>query len=182
VLCITTRDGKNSQILSMTDGHKIASHDLPARQNRLAIAGRNLLIVQPTKSNKENRLQLAVVDITDKSHRTICECPATTRGVITEDNIFLAITLDGQLTAIDVASGQTKFTTTLEEMPTRFRELRCLPWQDRYILFASRNTTMGDEKRFRGIDAVERFGAGSGLERAESSTVWSLSKLTGDMM
>ena len=41
---------------------------------------------------------------------------------------------------------------------------------------------MGDEKRFRGIDAVERFGAGPGLERAESSTVWSLSKLTGDMM
>ncbi len=182
VLCITSRDGKNSQILSMIDGHKIASHDLPARQNRLAIAGRNLLVVQATKSDNKKNLQLAVVDITNNSHRTICECPATTRGVITEDNIFLAITTDGQITAIDVASGQIKFATTLEEMPTRFRELRCLPWQDSYILFASRNTNMGDEKRFRGIDAVERFGAGPGLERAESSTVWSLSKLTGDMM
>jgi outer membrane protein assembly factor BamB len=182
VLCITSRDGKNSQILSMTDGHKIASHDLPARQNRLAIAGRNLLVVQPTNSDTDETLQLAVVDITDKSHRAICECPATTRGVITEDNIFIAITTDGQLTAIDVANGQTKFVTMLEEMPTGFRELRCLPWQDRYIVFASRNTTMGDEKRFQGIDAVERFGVGSGLEKADSSTVWSLSKLTGDMM
>ena len=182
VLCVTSRDGKNSQVLSMTDGHKIASHDLPARQNRLAIAGRNLLVVQPSNSDTDENLQLAVVDITDKSHRAICECPATTRGVITEDNIFIAITQDGQLTAIDVASGQTKFVTTLEEMPTGFRELRCLSWQDRYILFASRNTTMSDEKRFRGIDSVERFGVGSGLERAESSSVWSLSKLTGDMM
>ena len=182
VLCITGRDGKESKILSMTDGHQIASHDLPPRQDRLNASGKHLLVVNSTDSDTSETVQLAVIDVSDNSRHVVCECSASARGLIADNDIFLTITPNGILTAIDIAAGRTKFSTTLQEMPNGFQQLRCLSWQDRYILFATRKENRHDEKRFNGIDAIERFGTGSGQVKAESSTIWSISQLTGDMV
>ena len=182
VLCITGRDGKKSQILSMKDGHLISCHDLPPRQNRLNASGKHLLALSPTDPNTTENVQLAVIDVRDNSQHIVCECPPSARGLIVDDDIFLVITPDGNLTAIDIAARRTKFTTTLQEMPTGLQQLRCLAWQDRYILFAIRKENRQDEKRFNGIDAINRFGTGTGQPKAESSTIWSISQLTGDMM
>ena len=182
VLCITGRDGKKSQILSMTDGHLISCHDLPPRQNRLSASGKHLLVVNPTDPGTIENMQLAVLDVRDNSQHIVCKCPPSARGLIVDDDIFFVVTQDGNLTAIDIAAGRTKFTTTLQEMPTGFQQLRCLAWQDSYILFAIRKENRQDEKRFNGIDAINRFGTGPGQLKAESSTIWSISQLTGDMM
>ena len=182
VLCITGRDGKNSQILSMTDGHLISCHDLPPRQDRLGASGKHLLVVNPADPDTTRKIQLAVIDVRDNSQRIVCECLPSARGLIVDDDIFLVITPDGHLTAIDIPARQTKFSTTLQDMPEGFRQLRCLSWQDNYILFAIRKENRQDEKRFNGIDAIDRFGTGSGHLKAESSTIWSISQLTGDMI
>ena len=182
VLCITGRDGKNSQILSMTDGHLISCHDLPPRQERLSASGRHLLVVNPAGSDNTKNIQLVVIDVRDNTQHIVCESPPSARGLIVDDDIFLVITPDGHLTAIDIAARRTKFSTTLQDMPDGFRQLRCLPWQDNYILFAIRKENRQDEKRFDGIDAIDRFGTGSGHLKAESSTIWSISQLTGDMI
>ncbi len=182
VLCITGRDGKNSQVLSMTDGHLVSRHDLPPRQDRLSAFGNHLLVVNPTGLDTTENIKLAVIDVRDNSQHIVCECPPSARGLVVDDGMFLVITPDGNLTAIDIAAGRTKFTTTLQEMPNGFQQLRCLAWQDSYILFAIRKENRQDEKRFNGIDAIDRFGTGSGQLKAESSTIWSVSQLTGDMM
>ena len=182
VLCITGRDGKNSQILSMTDGHLISCHDLPPRQERLSASGRHLLAVNPTGSDTTGNIQLVVIDVRDNTQHIVCESLPSARGLIVDDDIFLVITPDGHLTAIDIAARRTKFSTTLQDMPDGFRQLRCLSWQDNYILFAIRKENRQDEKRFNGIDAIDRFGTGSGHLKAESSTIWSISQLTGDMI
>jgi hypothetical protein len=166
----------------MTDGHLISCHDLPPRQNRLSASGKHLLVVNPTDPGTIENMQLAVLDVRDNSQHIVCKCPPSARGLIVDDDIFFVVTQDGNLTAIDIAAGRTKFTTTLQEMPTGFQQLRCLAWQDSYILFAIRKENRQDEKRFNGIDAINRFGTGPGQLKAESSTIWSISQLTGDMM
>ncbi len=182
VLCITGRDGKDSQILSMIDGHLISCHDLPPRQDRLSASGKHLLVVNPAGPDTTGNIQLAVIDVRDGSQHIVCECLPSARGLPVDDDIFLVITPLGHLTAIDIRARRTKFSTTLQDMPEGFQQLRCLSWQDNYILFAIRKENRQDEKRFNGIDAIDRFGTGSGHPRAESSTIWSISQLTGDMM
>jgi len=182
VLCITGRDGKDSQILSMIDGHLISCHDLPPRQDRLSASGKHLLVVNPAGPDTTGNIQLVVIDVRDRSQHIVCECLPSARGLPVDDDIFLVITPLGHLTAIDIRARRTKFSTTLQDMPVGFQQLRCLSWQDNYILFAIRKENRQDEKRFNGIDAIDRFGTGSGHPRAESSTIWSISQLTGDMM
>ena len=182
VLCVTGRDGKNSQILSMRDGHLVSSHDIPPRQDRLSASGTHLLVISQNDSETADNVQLTVIDVRDNSQHVIGEYPPSARGLIVDDDIFLVVTPDGNLNAIDIAAGRTKFSTTLQEMPNGFQQLRCLPWQDTYILFAVRKENREDEKRFNGIDAINQFGNGSGQLKAESSTIWAISQLTGDMI
>ena len=102
---------------------------------------RTSLVISQNDSETADNVQLNVIDVRDNSQHVIGEYSPSSRGLIVDDDIFLVVTPDGNLNAIDIAAGRTKFSTTLQEMPNGFQQLRCLPWQDTYILSQSGRKT-----------------------------------------
>jgi len=183
VLCVAGPDGKDSLLLSMADGHLLARHDLPPRDERLAVAGRRLLILEAGEetANPDER-SLVSLDVLDLNRTAAGSCGATARGFADPAGVFFTVATDGRLTAIDVAAGRTIFAGELSEPPAGLTQLRVLPWEDRYLILVGRAETPAEQARFEGIRSIGRFGVNRFGGLVETSLLYAVDRLSGDML
>ena len=185
VLCVTTPDGKDSLVLAMSDGRLLAKRQLPSRQRRLTAAGRQLLIIAKTdneSAKKTNNLRLATLDVLTDKATVVGDCSKHAVATLAHYGVFMTMDPSGQLTAIDIPASQIIFNTKLPEMAGQLKHFKCLPWQDRYLIFASRTETFRDNRRFEAVEKIEAF-TSRGLGAApESGSLWAVDRLTGDQL
>jgi len=183
VLCVAGPDGQDALLLSMADGHLLARHDLPPRDERLAVAGRRLLIVDAGNDSLEPaKVGLTSLDVLDLSRTGAGSCGANARGFADPAGVFFTVAADGRLTAIDVASGRTIFASELPEPPASLTQLRVLPWEDRYLVLIGCNETPEEQARFKGIRSIGRFGVNRFGNVVETSLLYAVDRVSGDML
>lgn len=183
VLCVAGPDGKNSLLLSRADGHLLTRQDLPPQDERLAVAGRRLLTLEATeKATGGDEVGLISLDVLTLSRTEAGTCNPNARGYADPSGVFFTVSTDGRLTAIDVAAGRTIFVSELPELPAGLTQLRVLPWEDRYLVLVGRAETPDEEARFEGIRAVNRFGVNRFSNLVETSLLYAVDRLAGDML
>jgi outer membrane protein assembly factor BamB len=183
VVCVAGPDGKDSLLLSTADGHLLAKHDLPPQDERLAVAGRRLLILEAGEESPDSdEVGLTSLDALNLSRTEAGSCKSNARGYADPSGVFFTVSTAGQLTAIDVAAGRTIFVSELPEPPAGLTEVRVLPWEDRYLILVGRTETAEERDRFDGIRAVNRFGVNRFGNIVETSLLYAVDRLAGDML
>ena len=185
VLCVTTPEGSDSLVLAMSDGRLLCQRNLPPRSRRLAAAGRKLLIIAEADGDAQPRttdLPLATFDVLSGQATPAGRCSRFAKAVLAEHGVFMTVDPQGELTAFDIATSRVIFKTTLPEMVSGSIQLRCLPWQDRYLVFVSRSETGKDNRRFQAIQRIEAFDAGNRTATPESGSLWAIDRITGDQL
>ena len=182
VLCLTTPEGTDSLVLSMADGRLLAQHDLPPRPQRLAAVGRRLLVLADDASDAEE-LTLTTLDAANGKTTPAGTCDRMARAVQAAQELFMTVDPRGHLTTFDVAGSRVMFSTKLPAMAADLRQIHCIPWNDRYLVFISRNETARDKQRFNGIGMINRFNVRSGSPTTvETGSLWAIDRLTGDQL
>lgn len=181
LLCLITPEGSDSLVLSMTDGRQVAQHDLPPRPQRLAAVGRQLLVLADDVSDAE-QLTLTTLDAANGETTPAGTCDRMARAVRTAHGLLMTVDPQGQLTTFDVAGSRVMFSTKLPAMVADLRQIACIPWNDRYLVFISRNETARDKQRFNGIGMIQPFSVRGEPRTIETGSLWALDRLTGDQL
>lgn len=190
VLCIAGNEESTILVVSMFDGREMAKCDQPARERRLATAGRKMLVIEDAGAvgDGPSKVVLAVLDPLSGERIPVGEYAAGARGALMAEGRFAVLEPSGQLHVIAIASAGIESTARLQNLPANIRRFDVQTWRDRHFVVVDRTETAEEGDQLQAMGTIQPLPMamqhmirdGEGIVSAVTGSIWCLDRATGD--
>jgi outer membrane protein assembly factor BamB len=187
-LCVCPADGRQAVVLSMVDGRRVRTLDLPRSEQRLLTCGRRIVAVQPATPDGGEAwargVRIELLDPLDGTVRGLGEFPGESRAAPAGERHLGVVEPSGRFTLLDLDAGTTVFQVKLPDMPAGLAQLQVIPWADRLLVFVGRAETTKEQEALAKIGSFNALPGAPGGELTQPLTgsLWAVERTAGDML
>lgn len=188
-ITVCTASGKDSCVVSMRDGRLVGRCNLPPKRQRLTSCGRRIAVVRPLGDSADRRIadevRIEVIDTRSNEATALGTVPGESRAAVVDENTLVVLAPTGDLVVHDLAGGSTAFQVRLPSMPAEFERLHVVPWHDRLLVVAGRESPpdagewmpeLGD------LAPLQHLLASGEISRPLFGAMWAVDRDSGDLL